>query len=187
VFLCLTSLRKLFENKLILHIAPEKHVRLLLECNSPSGYYSGSLKFRPNTPRMDITNIPFGDNHFDLIVCNHVLEHIPNDRMAMGELFRVLKPGGLAILQVPISLKIRDSREDARMNTGDLRLQAFGQRDHVRIYAKVDYISRLEAAGFIVEALNFSKVKGLSFAIRHGINTEEELYLGRKSDSRPIL
>jgi SAM-dependent methyltransferase len=181
--LFLASLETIFKNKLILHIAPERHVRILLECDNPSGYFSGSLRFRPNTPRMDITKISHDSNYFDLIVCNHVLEHIQDDRTAMGELYRVLKPGGLAILQVPISSKIKDSYEDSQMNTAELRLQAFGQRDHVRIYAKDDYVARLESKGFVVEMLDFSQTKGLSFAMRHGINSEEELYLGRKSNN----
>jgi SAM-dependent methyltransferase len=183
VYLFLASLETIFKNKLILHIAPERHVRILLECDNPSGYFSGSLRFRPNTPRMDITKISHDSNYFDLIVCNHVLEHIQDDRTAMGELYRVLKPGGLAILQVPISSKIKDSYEDSQMNTAELRLQAFGQRDHVRIYAKDDYVARLESKGFVVEMLDFSQTKGLSFAMRHGINSEEELYLGRKSNN----
>jgi len=181
VYLFLTSLATILDGKKILHIAPESHVRKLLEDKSPTSYFSGSLHFRLNTPKMDIMKIPFSNDFFHLIVCNHVLEHIPYDRLAMAEIFRVLKPGGLAILQVPISSKIEKSCENAEMNTSDLRAEAFGQRDHVRIYAKTDYISRLQAVGFVMQVINFSHGKNPVFAKQHGINSAEELYIGCKA------
>jgi SAM-dependent methyltransferase len=101
--------------------------------------------------QMDITDITFADNSFELIICNHVLEHIPDDAQAMRELFRVLKPGGLAILQVPISYAIDSTYEDFTIVDSEARLAAFGQRDHVRIYGP-DYPQRLGRAGFAVKA-----------------------------------
>ena len=92
----------------------------------------------------------------DAIICNHVLEHIPDDRKAMKELRRVLKPGGWGILQVPISYVLAATHEDPSIVTTEAREQAFGQYDHVRIYAK-DYVDRLVGAGFKVEQFDWTK------------------------------
>lgn len=182
VFLYLTSLRDAYQNKRILHVAPEKHVRRLLESESLHGYICGDLHPRGKMKRINIRKISFPGNSFDLIVCNHVLEHILKDRLAMDELFRVLKPGGLAILQVPVSFAIKDTLENNNINTAKLRRRAFGQWNHVRIYARDDYLNRLQQSGFIADAVNFSKTYGRDVAIRCGINLGEELYLCRKRE-----
>jgi ubiquinone/menaquinone biosynthesis C-methylase UbiE len=86
----------------------------------------------------DITDIPFEDNFFDFIICNHVLEHIPDDGLAMRELRRVLKAEGWAILQVPIDYQLATTYEDISINTPEVRSKAFGRYDHVRWYGR-DY------------------------------------------------
>ena len=83
---------------------------------------------------MDITKIDYPDDSFDVILCNHILEHIPDDHLAMQELFRVLKPSGWAILQVPIDLNRNETYEDFSIVSPQQRLKVFGQADHVRIY-----------------------------------------------------
>ena len=103
-------------------------------------YLSADLNSPSAMVKMDITNIKYEDNSFDVIICNHVLEHIPDDRKAMSELYRVLKPGGWAILQVPISLLLNKTYEDPTVTTPEEREKVFGQSDHVRIYAK-DYVT----------------------------------------------
>ena len=103
----------------------------------------------------DICNLPFSDQQFDWVVCNHVLEHIPNDKIAMQEIYRVLKPGGTAILQVPLRLD-QDTFEDDRITDPKERAQVFGQYDHVRIYGK-DYQNRLEQVGFTVKMLAYAE------------------------------
>ncbi|WP_439475771.1 class I SAM-dependent methyltransferase [Algoriphagus formosus] len=123
---------------------------------------------------MDITRIPYPDSHFDLIICNHVLEHIPNDHQAIKELHRVLKPFGKAILQVPISNKFRETYENELVVNPKDREREFGQYDHVRIYGQ-DYSTRLKAGGFVVEKLNLaSKYPKL------GLNPAETLFIGTK-------
>jgi len=92
--------------------------------------------------RLDITDIKFKDNFFDVIICNYVLEHVKDDQKAMSELFRVLKPKGIAILQVPISKTARESFEDFSMTTPECREKYFGQKD---------CMERLESIGFKVE------------------------------------
>jgi len=86
----------------VLHIAPEKNLQKVLKTFSKIKYISGGLNPLVANRKIDITNINFGNDHFDFIICNHVLEHIHGDRKAMSELFRVLKPGGEAILHSPI-------------------------------------------------------------------------------------
>jgi ubiquinone/menaquinone biosynthesis C-methylase UbiE len=98
--------------------------------------------------RMDITNITLPDNSFDVILCNHVLEHVPDDRKAMSELYRVLKPGGWAILQTPMSDKPQ-TEEDLTITDPKERERRFGQDDHVRTYG-MDKKDRLESVGFTV-------------------------------------
>ena len=93
----------------------------------------------------DIADVKFPDNTFDLIVCNHVLEHVPRDDLAISELYRVLKPGGVAILQVPISVKLNKTIEEPSMMDPRERERRFGQFDQVRIYGS-DYPQRLAAA-----------------------------------------
>ena len=101
---------------------------------------------------MDITALPFPDGQFDWVICNHVLEHIEEDQKAMSELYRVLKPGGCALLQVPISRKLEITYEDFNIQSPEEREKHFGQNDHVRVYGN-DYPKRLKSAGFEVEEI----------------------------------
>lgn len=100
--------------------------------------------------RLDITDMNFEDNFFVVIICSHVLEHVMDDRKAMSELFRVLKPKGIAILQVPISKTVRKTFEDFTITSPEEREKYFGQKDHVRIYGQ-DYKKRLQNIGFKVD------------------------------------
>ena len=125
---------------------------------------------------MDITNIQYPENSLDAIICNHVLEHIPDDRKAMEELYRVLKPGGWAILQVPFSKILKKTFEDATVTTSQDREQIFGQTDHVRIYGK-DYTSRLKQAGFEVEEYKWTEDKELINPDNYfGLNEDEVVF-----------
>src|SRR5690606_34800846 len=94
---------------------------------------------------VDITCMPYPDASFDMIIANHVLEHVRNDRQALDEIVRVLRPGGVAILQTPYSAVLHSTWEDAGISTDNARLQAFGQEDHVRLFGK-DIFQRIEAA-----------------------------------------
>jgi len=134
----------------VLHFAPEPMVENPGRAVSGSGYTTADLfPYGLLMIKVDITDIQFADNTFDSIICCHVLEHVPDDRKAMRELYRVLKPGGWAILQVPFSLVLEKTYEDFSITSEAAREQAFGQYDHVRIYAR-DYKDRLEEAGFKV-------------------------------------
>lgn len=133
----------------LLHFAPEqgleKRLRALLHLG---GYVTADL-YMPNVDKKeDITNLSFTDGAFDFIYCSNVLEHIEDDRAAMSELFRVLAPGGTAIIQVPI--KGKSTYEDASIRAPALRYKHFGQADHVRYYGE-DIKDRLHSVGFNVD------------------------------------
>lgn len=139
----------------LLHVAPEPSLHYVLTGKKNIHYMCGDIepekyRYYAKAQYVNLLELTFSDNRFNLIICNHVFEHIEDDLKAMKELFRVLKPGGTAILQVPISWKISATFEDPAVKSPEERLQLFGQADHVRIYGK-DYIERLKKAGFIVE------------------------------------
>jgi SAM-dependent methyltransferase len=106
--------------------------------------------------KADISDLPFPDNEFDFIICNHVLEHIPDDTKAMQEIYRVLAPGGTAILQVPYKADLEKTFEDNSITDPKERARIFGQYDHVRVYG-MDYFTKLESIGFKVEAVDYTK------------------------------
>lgn len=138
----------------LLHIAPEISLSFMFKKNNNIDYLTADLNSKSVMIKINITQIPYPDGTFNAVICNHVLEHIIDDRKAMRELYRVLKPGGWAILQVPLSLSLEKTYEDYSISTPYEREQAFGQYDHVRIYAK-DYYERLEEAGFHVNQFNW--------------------------------
>lgn len=163
----------------VLHVSPEKHLSNYLSKQNLSKYIKGDLfvgrySYPADVINMDITEIPYQDKYFDLIICNHVLEHIPNDDQAMKELYRVLKPSGIAILQVPISIKLQETYENKLVINQKDREREFGQYDHVRIYGQ-DYTERLIDAGFLVKELSLS-----SKYPKLGLNPKEKLFIGSK-------
>jgi SAM-dependent methyltransferase len=155
-------------------------LRETLEKRLGSRYVSADLSSPDVMVRLDIVRSPFCDGSFDAIICNHVLEHVPDDRAAMRELLRLLKPGGWALLQVPIGLSLAETFEDPTITTPEAREAAFGQRDHVRIYAN-DYEQRLESAGFRVDVQSFAAELARVEAARYGLDTREKLYVCRKA------
>ena len=134
----------------VLHFAPETVTAKLLKNQANLDYVSGDLQPGLAMEVMDITAIPRPDETFDLVLCNHVLEHISDDRRAMTELFRVLKRGGRAYMQHPIDFGLASTHEDPAVTTREARLREFGQEDHVRTYGR-DFENRLRSAGFDVE------------------------------------
>ena len=139
----------------VLHFAPEQAFYKRFKKLSNLNYVTTDLNSPLADVKADICNLPFQDNEFDVILCNHVLEHIPNDTKAMQELYRVLKKGGFGILQVPQDLTRETSFEDNNITDKKERAKIFGQYDHVRIYGK-DYFNKLRSIGFKVEALDYT-------------------------------
>ena len=163
----------------LLHVAPERNLQKVLKASTKIKYISGDLNPLVADRKIDITDINFEDDYFDFIICNHVLEHIQDDRKAMSELFRVLKPGGEAILQVPISKCNKETFEDFSITSPEEREKYFGQKDHVRIYGK-DYRKRLEDVGFKVDLHNMKEDLSVQDIKKYGFNESEILYLCRK-------
>ena len=140
-------------HKKMLHVAPEEQLSRLFGSALGIDYLSADLLSSNAMIRMDIMDIQYPDETFDVIYCSHVLEHVSDDRKAMRELHRVLRTGGWAILQVPISTA-EVTFEDPKITRPKERERAFGQFDHVRRYG-ADYKDRLEDAGFSVEVDGF--------------------------------
>ena len=160
----------------ILHIAAEKNLSKKLKSFSNINHLSADLYSPLADIKMDITDIKQDDNIYDVIICNHVLEHIPDDIKAMKELYRVLKKGGFAILQVPISYVIKETFEDFSVTTPQEREKIFGQIDHVRIYGS-DYTTRLESSGFDVNAINSTDAFNSEEMQKYGLSEDEKIYV----------
>lgn len=139
----------------LLHFAPEQAFYKRFKKLSHLDYTTTDLNSPLATVKADICDLPFEDNSFDIILCNHVLEHIPDDHKAMQELYRVMKPGGWGVFQVPQDLSRKESFEDASITDKKERARIFGQYDHVRIYG-YDYFDRLREAGFKVEEVDYT-------------------------------
>lgn len=136
-------------NKKVLHFAPEQAFYKKFTNQKNIQYTTTDLESPLAHVKADICNLPFQNNEFDYVFCNHVLEHIPNDTKAMQELFRVLKPGGMAILQIPQEINRKTTFTDDTILDKKERAKIFGQYDHVRIYG-YDYFEKLRSIGFTV-------------------------------------
>ena len=164
----------------LLHIAPEPQLAKVFK-RSPNIKYVSADLFEPGVmSRFDIQQTPFLDQTFDVVICNHVMEHVGDDSVAMAEIHRILKPGGWAMLQVPIALKLDRTIEDPTATTDEQRIERFGQEDHVRLYCRGDYIQRLESAGFEVKVESYPMTLGSDKAGRFGLVEEEEVFLCSK-------
>lgn len=167
-------------NKEILHIAPEKHIQRIISELDTEQYICGDLyPTNQSITKLNITDIHFEDNKFDFIICNHVLEHIDDDLLAMKELHRVLKKEGMALLQTPYSEMIEKSYEDSSINTDELRKKYYGQSDHVRIYG-LDFFERLKSVGFKLKVIKNSDIFTEDESKRYGFNFREDLILVQK-------
>ncbi len=133
----------------MLHFAPEQEFYKRFRKQQNIEYTTTDLLSPLADVKADICNLPFYDNQYDIILCNHVLEHIPDDTKAMQELFRVLKPNGMAILQIPQDLSRATTFSDDTITDQKERAKIFGQYDHVRIYGR-DYFDKLRSIGFTV-------------------------------------
>jgi SAM-dependent methyltransferase len=127
---------------------------------------------------MDVTKLELPDAQFDVIFCNHVFEHIPDDRVAMKELRRVLKPNGFAILQTPIDDARDTTDEDPSITDPQERLRRFGQTDHVRTYGR-DFFDRLRESGWNVTRDRFVKTLPITDAKRYALDLNEDIIVGR--------
>ena len=140
----------------VLHIAPEQCFLDIFRKQQNLNYITSDLESPIADVKADICDLPFKENEFDVVFCNHVLEHISNDTKAMKELYRVLKPGGFGIFQIPQDLSKAITFEDNTITDRKERAKLFGQYDHVRIYGR-DYFDKLRSIGFKVDEVDYTK------------------------------
>ena len=139
-----------------LHIAPEQCFLDIFRKQENLEYTTSDLESPIADVKADICDLPFKDNSFDVVFCNHVLEHITDDKKAMQELFRVMKRGGFGIFQIPQDLSRETTFEDNSITDKKERAKIFGQYDHVRIYGK-DYFDKLRSIGFKVDEIDYTQ------------------------------
>lgn len=166
------------QDKKMLHIAAEEFFEERLKVLLKGNYLTADLLDSRAMIKMDITDIDFPDNSFDVIFCSHVLEHVSDDRMAMREFSRVLKPDGWAILLVPITAD--ETFEDPSVTSPEERLRLFGQEDHVRRYGP-DYLDRLRESGLDVSVFSPAAFLSSQDIERMAIDTSEDIYFCKKS------
>lgn len=174
----------IFRKKIkLLHFAPEKCLSTKLKAHDNIDYTTADLmnqfidmiEVKPDRI-MSVTEITDPDETYDAVICNHVLEHVPDDRRAMQEICRVLKLGGFAILQVPINFNSDQTQEDLTLSR-DERRKYYGSPDHLRFYAEPDYVKRLQSVGFEVDVNRY--VDRLD-AARYVLNPKEAIYVCTK-------
>jgi SAM-dependent methyltransferase len=168
----------LARNISILHWAPEYALQRSLSELPNAFYVSADLGGDEAMQHMDITDVPFKDGAFDLIVCVHVLEHVPDDRRAMREMVRVLRPGGTALLLVPIVLE-QPTLEDPSIATPEQRREHYWQEDHVRLYGG-DFRDRLAEEGFEVKVDGWIRTLDQATLDRYGLFPLEDVYVCAK-------
>ena len=143
----------------LLHFAPEQAFYKRFKKLANLDYTTTDLNSPLADVKADICDLPFEEDSFDVILCNHVLEHIPDDEKAMSELFRVMKKGGWGIFQIPQDLNRAETFEDDSITDKKERAKIFGQYDHVRIYGR-DYFDKLRRAGFTVKEVPYAQQLG---------------------------
>lgn len=169
----------------IAHFAPEKGLTKAISGAAPKNYVA--YDFEPSRYRhlksvsqADLSGLPMEDNSVDLLICNHVIEHVPDVALALSQIHRVLKPGGTAILQVPIAMKLESSIELGLASSQEERVHLLGQDDHLRLFNQGDYAEALKAAGFEVELFDAFKQDGEG-ATDWMLDPFENLHLCHKS------
>jgi SAM-dependent methyltransferase len=166
-------------NLKLLHIAPEQCFYKLFRAQKNLTYVTADLNSPIADVKMDLHHAPFKDNEFDVIFCNHVLEHVDDDRQCMRELYRVMKPGGWGIFQVPQDINREKTYEDKSIVTEEEREKHFWQKDHVRLYG-LDYPDRLREAGFKITTIDYTKELSPEMVERYRLPVGELLYICRK-------
>ena len=180
LYMTSSGLLSALRGKSIVHFAPEKRLSCEIAVAGPGSYvrcdlYPGS----PDIVKVDMLCMAFESQSFDILIANHVLEHVADDRKALSEIHRVLKVGGYAILQTPYARKLHATWQDAGITDDAARLQAYGQEDHVRLYGR-DIFDRFTSAGLRSCVASHSDLLEQINASIHGVNHEEPFFLFQK-------
>lgn len=166
-----------FGGSTILHFAPEKHLSQKISDLPIARYVRADLEASRSSgvERIDVTRIPYTDNSFDFVICNHVLEHVPDYLSGLKEIYRVLKPNGTAILQTPYSKLLSRNFEEQNIKTGTLRRIFYGQENHVRLFSEKHFFSDLEAVGFKLGIVRNNSLFDDAVCSYYGVNRVEDL------------
>lgn len=162
-----------FEGKRIIHFAPEKI--WMKKMDGLSNYETADLYQKNVTHKEDMTKLSFPSNSYDIVMCHHVLEHLDDDMQAMRELFRVLKPEGLAVLSVPINTSRYETYEDKHITDPAMRRKCYGGTDHLRFYG-MDFADKLSEIGFKVDIFRLPEQE----ETKYGLLNNEFIYIARK-------
>lgn len=163
----------------LLHFAPEAFLRDRIAATAGLRYITGDLDPRRADLPLDLMDLKLPDEAFDAVLCSHVLEHVPDDRLAMSELHRIVKPGGWVVVMVPLDVWREETYEDPSITDPQERLRAFRQEDHVRLYSP-DIADRLRGVGFDVEEVPVAELAGPERARRHGLLRSDHVFICRK-------
>jgi predicted SAM-dependent methyltransferase len=173
------------DKKSLLHIAPEQAFYKRFRKQKNIQYTTTDLFSPLADVKADICDLPFDDNQFDMILCNHVLEHIKDDTKAMQELYRVMKVGGMGIFQIPQDMSRASTFEDDSITNKKERARVFGQYDHVRVYG-LDYFDKLRTAGFKVDEVHYQHTLGEQLTSKYCLAKDEILPVCYKMKTKEI-
>jgi SAM-dependent methyltransferase len=167
------------DNIHLLHIAPEQCFYKKFRKQQNLTYLTADLNSPLADVKMDIHKMPFEDNRFDVVLCNHVLEHVDDSHKSMTEIYRVLKPGGWAVMQVPLDITRATTYEDPSITSEEDREKHYWQRDHVRLFG-LDYPDKLQKAGFMVTPVDLSAELPAELVEKYRLSKGEVIYWCRK-------
>jgi SAM-dependent methyltransferase len=168
----------------VLHFSPEHFLERALAAQPRVRYLSADLEPGAAMAEVDITAIPYAEASFDVVICSHVLEHVEDDRRGVRELFRVLRPGGFALVLVPLDHDRAETYEDPQITTPAEREQAYWQHDHLRLYGR-DFGQRLAEAGFTVEGEDFVTGLGEDRIARHALLPTDRIFRATRPEPPP--
>jgi SAM-dependent methyltransferase len=163
----------------VLHIAPEQCFYGKFKAQKNLNYLTGDLESPIADLHFDLHAIPLENDRFDVVFCNHVMEHVDDPIQCMKELFRVMKPGAWAIMQVPQDMSRQTTYEDPTITTPEDREKHFWQKDHVRLFGR-DYPQWLEKAGFELEYYDINQKFDANTIERYRLIKDELLYIAKK-------
>ena len=170
-----------FNDSKVLHFAPEPAVTKKITSLSPAEYTMADLNPKDNTcKKIDVTAIPYENSSIDIIICNHVLEHVPDYKKALQEIFRVLTGNGFAILQTPYSLVLNRNFEEENIITDILRVFFYAQEDHVRLFSQKQLFNDIRQSGFDLKIVKHYDLFDDYASFYFGVNKKEDLIMAVK-------